>query len=233
MPKTKIRTYIEEIKNTIDDNKITLIDIAKMLIKAGAAKQTDVRKLAGSLSNRIYNDGFLDEKEIEAIEKFLKSDGKTIDFDNNLNEKKELDKYTACVYADYYPDIFGDAENRQFVPSKNCVKVQIPEFCFMWPPEQGCKYSMIHMHGNSMTPSINNGDKIIIRHTKEGEAITDNNIYAFIYDNKLFVRRLFDNLNEIIIKSDNPDFGQQTIPKNKRDDFLIIGWLVGLMWNLR
>ena len=82
-----------------------------------------------------------------------------------------------------------------------------------------------------MTPTINNGDKLIVEHWN-GDQIQDNKIYVFCYNNEFFVKRLSKNIDEIIIKSDNPEYRVRTIPASAMENLILVGKIVASIKNL-
>ena len=90
------------------------------------------------------------------------------------------------------------------------------------------KYSMINATGNSMSPTIDNGDKLIVEHWSDSQ-IQDNKIYVFCFNNEFFVKRLFKNFDEIIIKSDNSEYRTKTISGSTINDMILIGKIVGVI----
>ena len=84
---------------------------------------------------------------------------------------------------------------------------------------------MINATVNSMAPTIDNGDKLIVEHWS-GNQIQDNKIYVFCYNGEFFVKRLSKNLDEIIIKSDNPEYRVRTIGGKSVMDLILIGKIV-------
>ena len=93
------------------------------------------------------------------------------------------------------------------------------------------KYSIINASGNSMSPTIDNGDKLIVEHWN-GTQIQDNKVYVFCFNNEFFVKRLSKNLDEIIIKSDNPEYRIRTINGSTAGDLTLIGKIVGVIKSL-
>lgn len=127
------------------------------------------------------------------------------------------------ISLDYYPDIFGSCGNGLFTLSNVKEKIQVPLQIFKF---SNCyQYSVINAIGDSMTPYIMNGDKLVIRHF-EMEQIKDNSIYVFCYEDEIFIKRLSKNIDEIIIKSDNPEYSTKIVPVEKIN---VIGEVVGLM----
>ena len=136
------------------------------------------------------------------------------------------------IDGDYYPDVFGSCGNGIFVLSETKEKIKIPEKCFIKPISRVAKYSVINAVGDSMSPTINDKDRLIIQHC-ENEPIQDKSIYIFCYDNQMFVKRLYYNIDEIMVKSDNPEFKTKFIQKEDINNLIIIGQVVGLMRDLR
>ena len=85
-----------------------------------------------------------------------------------------------------------------------------------------------------MMPNIHPKDRLIVEHWA-GEQIRDNQVYVFCYNNEIFVKRLIKNVDEVVIKSDNPDPAYRTrfIEKSDMNNLLIIGEIVGLMRDMR
>lgn len=90
---------------------------------------------------------------------------------------------------------------------------------------------MITASGDSMSPAIENGDKLIVEHWCDSQ-IQDNKIYVFCFNNEFFVKRLSKNLDEIIIKSDNPDYRTKTINGSTANELTVIGKIVGIIRTL-
>ena len=82
-----------------------------------------------------------------------------------------------------------------------------------------------------MSPTIDNGDKLIVEHWN-GNQIQDNKIYVFCYNGEFFVKRLSKNLDEIIIKSDNPEYRLRTISGKAVQDLTLIGKIVATVKQL-
>ena len=79
-----------------------------------------------------------------------------------------------------------------------------------------------------MSPTIESGDKLIVEHWG-GSQIQDNKIYVFCFNNEFFVKRLSKNLDEIIIKSDNPEYRTRTMSGHTAEELTIIGKIVGII----
>lgn len=189
-------------------------DIAEILIRSGVSTQSDKKKLANALSNRLSNDGFLDEDEINAIAASYAIDLSIANGD--------------CIELDYYPNVFGSCGTGVFVPSEEKEKISLAKSSIS-NYSASAQYSVINAIGDSMTPNIHDKDKLIIKHWN-GEQIKDNSVYVFRYLDEIFVKRLSKNIDQIIIKSDNPVYDTRKIAVSK--DFQIIGQIVGLLRNM-
>ena len=133
------------------------------------------------------------------------------------------------VTVDYYPEVFGSCGGGAFALSEVKEKIQLPLKLFN-SFSKNKTYSVINAIGDSMAPTINDKDRLIVEHW-DGEQIKDNHIYIFCYCDEIFVKRLSKNINEIIIKSDNPDgiYRPRYIEGADINNIIIIGEVVGLM----
>lgn len=137
------------------------------------------------------------------------------------------------VFVDYYPDVFGSCGSGAFVLSERKEVLQVPKKLFTsFSPVK--KYSVINAVGESMLPNIHDKDRLIVEHW-EGGQIKDNRVYVFCYKDEIFVKRLIKNVDEIIIKSDNPDplYRARYIEKDDMNNVLIVGEIIGLMRDMR
>ena len=134
------------------------------------------------------------------------------------------------AYIDYYFDVFASCGDGSIVFSSS--KTKLPVSASMIRGYSRNKlYSMINATGNSMSPTIEHGDKLIVEHWN-GEQIQDDKIYVFCYNNEFFVKRLSKNIDEIIIKSDNPEYRARTIPSKSFADLILIGKIVAAVKTL-
>ena len=134
-----------------------------------------------------------------------------------------------CITVDYYPEVYGSCGGGTLVVSEQKELIQVPKkFFTAFSPVK--KYSVVKAKGESMRPTLQPDDKIIIEHWS-GEQIIDNEIYIFCYKDEIFVKRLIKNVDEIIILSDNNEavYRPRFIEKEEINNILIIGRIVGLM----
>jgi phage repressor protein C with HTH and peptisase S24 domain len=132
---------------------------------------------------------------------------------------------TESVNLDFYPDVFGSCGNGCMVFSETSEKMSVTKDVITnYSPNN--KYSIISARGSSMSPTINDEDKLVIQHNLN-EQIIDDTVYLFRYNDELFIKRLVKNVDQIVCISENPRF-QDRIIEPKGDNFSIIGKVVGL-----
>lgn len=173
-----------------------------------------------TVSNRIKNESQVTVSELKRIEDFFNI---TL-FNNADGDDGEV------VYIDYYTDIFASCGNGNILFSDEKVRIPVPTTLINGFTNQKT-YSMINASGNSMTPTICDGDRLIVEHWN-GEQIQDNRIYVFCFNQEFFIKRLSKNLDEIIIKSDNPEYRVRTINGNTINELTLIGKIIGIIKTL-
>ena len=164
-----------------------------------------------TISNRIKNESEVTVSELKKVEEFF-----------NISMFGEMPDDIA--YIDYYTDVFASCGEGSIVFSSEKTKLPISTSMISGYSKNKL-YSMINATGNSMAPTIDNGDKLIVEHWS-GNQIQDNKIYVFCYNGEFFVKRLSKNLDEIIIKSDNPEYRVRTIGGKSVMDLILIGKIV-------
>jgi phage repressor protein C with HTH and peptisase S24 domain len=129
------------------------------------------------------------------------------------------------ITLDFYPDVFGSCGEGCMVFSEASEKMAVTKDVITnYSPNN--KYSIISARGSSMSPTINDEDKLVIQHNLN-EQIIDDTVYLFRYNDELFIKRLVKNVDQIVCISENPRF-QDRIIEPKGDNFSIIGKVVGL-----
>ena len=170
-----------------------------------------------TVNNRIKNSSQVTVSELKKIEDFF---GISI-----LNDTVE--KVANVIQLDYYTDVFASCGNGNIVFSDEKIKLPISTMLISGFSNKKT-YSMINASGNSMAPTIENGDKLIVEHWS-GDQIQDNKIYVFCFNNDFFVKRLSKNLDEIIFKSDNPEYRVRTVNGSTSNELTLIGKIVGII----
>ena len=167
-----------------------------------------------TISNRIKTQSEVTVSEIRRVEEFFK-----ISIFSSVTDD--------IAYLDYFTDVFASCG---IVFSSEKTKLPIP-ISMISGYSKNKLYSMINASGNSMSPTIDNGDKLIVEHWN-GNQIQDNKIYVFCFNNEFFVKRLSKNLDEIIIKSDNPEYRIRTINGKSAAELILIGKIVATVKQL-
>lgn len=203
---------LEELLPVISQKVGNYVNQTHLAESLGITRQT--------VSNRIKNGSQVTVSELKKIEKYFNID--------LLNDAEVSDE--RLVNVDYYPDVFASCGTGNIVFSNEKIKLPISTMLINGFSTKK-SYSMINATGNSMAPTIDSGDKLIVEHWK-GTQIQDNNIYVFCFNNEFFVKRLSKNLDEIIIKSDNPEYRVRTINGSTGEDLILIGKIVGVFKTL-
>lgn len=198
----KITELLELIRDTAQNNVNQ-----NMLAKAwGVTRQ--------SINNRIRNNSEITISELRKAEEFF-----SVNIINNVSAN--------VVRIDYYPDVFASCGSGVLAFSEEKATIELHK-TLISNYSSNKKYSMIHAKGDSMVPYINDGDRLIIEHLNENNII-DNKVYVFCYNSEIFVKRLYKNIDEIIIKSENPNYDLKKVKKENMNDISVIGQVVGIV----
>ena len=199
---------IEELIYAISAVLGTQINQSMLADSLGITRQT--------VSNRIKNESEVTVSELKKAENY---------FNVNLFNTSNLDREIA--YIDYYNDVFASCGEGSILFSSEKTKLPLA-VSLIKGYSKNKLYSMINASGNSMAPTIDNGDRLIVEHWN-GDQIQDNKIYVFCYNNEFFVKRLSKNIDEIIIKSDNPEYRTRTISSKSISDLILVGKIVAII----
>lgn len=196
----------------------TLLDRLQNLIDY-TPKQSELCKILGSnastIGARAQRDSHFNEEELAKIEDY---------YAIKLIGGGSAD----TVQIDFYPDVFGSCGSGAMVFDESSEKLSVTKDVITnYSPTN--KYSIISARGSSMSPIINDDDRLIIQHNVENQII-DDTVYLFRYNGELFIKRLVKNVDQVICISENPRF-QDRIIEPKEDNFSIIGKVVGLFRN--
>lgn len=183
--------------------------------KNGKVTQNDIARAIGTsranVSKLFAKNSYINDEKLKMIEEY---------FGINLNESKNE------LIVDYYPDSIIENKNGKIVLSGKKVKFKMPFALFN--VDVNSKYVMTNVSDNSMSPNINKNDFIIIQ-LCESDDIINNKIYAFVYENNFYIRRLSRNINQIIVQSDNNSYPEQYIEKKDAEKLCIIGLVVHMI----
>lgn len=203
---------LEELISIITKKTGNFVNQSMLAESLGVTRQT--------VSNRIKNESQITVSELKKVEDYFHI--------TLFNESDNFDENV--IHVDYYTDVFASCGNGSIVFSEEKIKLPISTLLIHGFSKRKT-YSIINATGNSMFPTINNGDKLIVEHWC-GEQIQDNKIYVFCFNSEFYVKRLSKNLDEIIIKSDNPEYRTRTINGSTTQELKVIGKIVGAVKNL-
>ena len=198
---------LDELLNLLSKKTNSYVNQSLLAEALGVTRQT--------VSNRIKNESQVTVSELKKIEDFF-----GINLFNSSNDDR-------IAHIDYYTDVFASCGNGNIVFSDEKIQLGVSTLLISGFSNKK-NYSIINASGNSMSPTIDNGDKLIVEHWN-GEQIQDNKIYVFCFNNDFFVKRLSKNLDEIIIKSDNPEYRVRTINGTTVSELTLIGKIVGII----
>lgn len=203
---------LEELISIISKKTGNYINQSILAESLGITRQT--------VSNRIKNESQVTVSELKRIEDFF-----NISMFNNFDNNDDN-----ILQINYYTDVFASCGNGNIIFSEEKIKLPMSTMLIGGFSKKKI-YSMINASGNSMAPTIDNGDRLIVEHW-DGSQIQDNKIYVFCFNNEIFVKRLSKNLDEIIIKSDNPEYKVKTINGCTVNEIHLIGKIVGIIKTL-
>lgn len=179
--------------------------------------QSNIASILGvgqsAIGNRVSNKSDFTHEELKKIEEHYEISGLTDD---------SLCKFFSVIsYFEKKPSLKTLLENKSVdIMSKNTFLVSHD----MLMEEDVTLCFAFKMDDMSMAPTLFKNDKLILKKCKD-EQIIDNEIYYFEYKNETFVRRLINNIDEIIINSDNQDTAYKS-KIVKKEEIKIIGQIV-------
>ncbi len=102
-----------------------------------------------------------------------------------------------------------------------------------WLSKMGNPSTMVFMDvvGNSMEPSINDGDMVLI--DQSGTSLSPHGIFAVGFEDTLYIKRVEQRSGYIILHSDNPDYSDMEIGGDELDSFRVIGKVIWLCRDCR
>lgn len=112
------------------------------------------------------------------------------------------DKY----WIRYYPNVKVSAGGGSFADGEEFTSLDVPEYFikFFGGVQNIKNIEAINVVGDSMEPTIHNDSIIFLDTTKTD--ISKSGIYAFLYDDTLYVKRVFKENNIFKMVSDNSEY---------------------------
>lgn len=121
------------------------------------------------------------------------------------------DKY----WIKYFPTVSVSAGGGAYDEEDDYEKLDLPDFFvnIIGGKENVKNIEAINVTGDSMEPTLNNGNIIFIDKTKQN--VSKDGIYAFINENGLFVKRIQRRVDGgLDVISDNKEYPMQIVSKN-------------------
>lgn len=182
--------------------------------------QNEIAKIIGVkqsvIGNRVMRDSEFKDEEVKLLETHYA-----------VSLRGNSDPNT--IQLDFYDSVAGSCGAGLMVFDESSHKISVPKDVISRYNTTN-KYSVILAKGSSMQPEIMDNDKVIIK-MWNGEQIIDDRIYLFRYDNEIFLKKLCKNFDQIVVKSNNPEFPHRFIEGDKIKNLNIIGEVVGLLRN--
>lgn len=180
-----------------------------------------------AINQRIKANSSLSLPELKKIEKY---------FNVSLTNTKQINnvKDDLKIKAKYFTDVIGSCGSGCFEQSQKYEMVDLP-VKLIENYSAYKEYSIINAYGDSMSPTIENADKLIIAHS-DFKQIVDNKIYVFSYNDKIYIKRLVQNIDEVVVISDNENkeiYKTKVINQDNIDKIYIIGQVIGIFRDLR
>jgi phage repressor protein C with HTH and peptisase S24 domain len=88
-----------------------------------------------------------------------------------------------------------------------------------WLPVNG-KVGIVRVEGDSMTPTISNGDSVVVEFDS---GYTSDGLYLIRVEDSAYVKRIQREFGSLRIISDNPLYRELTVESNDGNDFGLIG----------
>lgn len=136
------------------------------------------------------------------------------------------------VEIPYYPEVFAAAGTGAYNYEIAPKKIRFPKE-FLEEVLELTQFNGVHIVtaiGDSMSPTIENGDKLfVIPFERENSQIRDGGIYIISCLSGVLVKRVYVNPfdNKMILKSDNPNIPDIEITGDELESCKIVGRVVG------
>ncbi len=152
----------------------------------------------------------------------------------SLNSDKE--PFDDFIVVDYYPNVAFSAGGGAFPIDEERLRVPIWRY---WANQHNLtadKLKMLDVRGDSMTPTVEDGDSILINISKNDVRRISSSLYAFRLADSLLIKRLMliDNFKLRVI-SDNKAYDDYTLDLKNSDtteSFQLLGHVALIFKNL-
>ncbi|HDL1190981.1 TPA: helix-turn-helix domain-containing protein [Mannheimia haemolytica] len=133
-------------------------------------------------------------------------------------------------------DVYASAGNGSFVTGDltaytHAVEFENAYFAQVFQRANAKGLSIINVNGDSMEPTIGNGDLLFVDTTKS--AYQGDGVYVFSYGENLYVKRLQFAGDELLVISDNPLYKEWRITSENEHKFQIHGKVEFMQGHIR
>lgn len=209
--------------------------IKKAREKAGFSQSEIANKMG--ISVRTYQRFEKDPTDMNKIKQLASIIGVPYDtllkqIKTSNKEEQETSQKPSFVEIPYYPEVFAaageGAYNYEVAPKKIKFSKEFLEKIL-----ELTQFSGVHLItavGDSMTPTIENGDRLfVLPFEKENNQIREGGIYIISCTSGVLVKRVYINPfdNKMVLKSDNPSIPDIEIEGDELESCQIIGRVIG------
>lgn len=204
-----LKTFHERLKISMDGN--TLRDFA---VKSGISHSA----LSSYLNGKTY-------PTLDRLTAISKASGQSLEW---LATGEIPDSRMVPVYQ---YDLTVSAGHGGYIEAENPVAKF--EFSEEWLRSQSLfnkTLSIVQVKGDSMEPTLYDGDLILVRHNE-----VDDGVAVIRINERVLVKRVQHDFveNKYLISSDNPYYKPQTINSDFNGDFAVIGQVVRVLQRVR
>lgn len=211
------------------DNINDVLYRLKTLFKV--ADDKEVAEIIGLTAANIYERKRRNSIPYEAIVNALRDTNANLEWifygigDQNVEPKLKLGSEPPIgqISVRYFPDISASA-GYGCLNGDHCEYDTVYIDSTLLPLATSKNIDAIRVHGDSMTPRINDGDTIFV--DKSQRDIRNGKIFIIRLNEEIFVKRIYVSPHGLIIRSDNHDYPQFEIKKEEAD---ILGQVIYTM----
>lgn len=147
-----------------------------------------------------------------------------LQLEDKLGIKLTLWQDNKNISVKYFPEVFASCGNGTFELADDYTEIQMPKI-FVKSSGKAEFYTMCHAKGNSMYPKISDGDFVICEHNPDLK-IENGEMYIFCYNGQIYLKTLTQDINQIVVESENPEFKTQYIKNEDMNNINLIGHVI-------
>lgn len=211
---------VDEIKKIESHFKVKLIDY----------KPNIMSYISNTANYLLSNDV---EKHKTDIQKFKEKNGIVMPEQENNNIIHDEDYIMIPYYTDLVASCGAGGFALEYSPNQDFFPISTK-----YGLTHNSKYFIIRAFGNSMIKTIYDKEFVIFEEW-ENKQIIDDEIFFFCYEDRLYIKRLIYNIDEVVVLSDNTDrdedgkliYEKKSIKKDDINNLKIYGRFKGKIRN--